>query len=374
MTPSVRPIDAPRWPGLQDLDTGALTPGVRALVEAIAATDDLPERLANMALVIRGRGLRNDARVLALAARSLAPADFRIRVLTDWLERREAPLWHFGIVHDRPRNEAYARALEHFVKPGMTVFEIGTGTGILAMLAARAGARHVYTCERRVDVAAAASAIIERNGLADRITVIAKDAELVELGVDLPERADLFVAEIVDDTLLGELVLPLTELARARFLKPEAILLPHTVSAIGCLVSGHGQHERYRMNEVMGFDLTPFNRFSPLEIGMPHGGGDIEPLSEPLELATFDLARDAAPQGRRNIPLLATSDGVAEGIMRWLRLDFGAGIVFENRPPQHSAWAPLLHVLPQPKAVRAGQTIPMEVTHTRDRLFLIPCD
>lgn len=361
------------WPALgRVLDADALSPGARTLVEAVWTKNDLPERLAHMALLFRSRKLRNDARLLALAARSLAPQDFRIRVLTDWLERYEAPLWHFGIVHDHLRNEAYARALDHYVKPGMTVFEIGTGTGILAMLAARAGAQHVYTCERRADVAEAARAIIERNGFSDRITVIAKDAEDVELGVDLPARADLFVAEIVDNSLLGEMVLPLTELARERFLKPDAILLPRTVSAVGCLVSGHGQHERYRMQEIMGFDLSPFNRFSPIEIGMPQGGGDVEPLSEPLELISFDLHRDAPGQGCGEVEMVVAKDGIAEGIMRWLRLEFGAGIVFENKPPQASAWWPLLHILPRPFQVRVGQRVPLEINHTRDRVFLIP--
>ena len=270
MTGPAGSLASAAWPGLaRELDAETLNPGVLALVTAIASTSDLPERLANMALVFRSQGLRKEARQVAQAARRLAPGDFRIRVLTGWLERHEAPLWHFGLVHDRPRNKAYTQALEHFVKPGMTVFEIGTGTGILAMLAARAGARHVYTCERRTNVAAAAIEIIARNGFSDRITVIAKDAEAIELSVVLPERADLFVAEIVDDTLLGERVLPLTELARARFLKPEAILLPRTVSAIGCLISGHGQHERYRMSEAMGFDLTPFSRFTPSKSACP---------------------------------------------------------------------------------------------------------
>ena len=48
-----------------------------------------------------------------------------------------------GIVHDSLRNETYARARAHHVKPGMRVFEIGTG--LLAMLAVRgieAGSGH----------------------------------------------------------------------------------------------------------------------------------------------------------------------------------------------------------------------------------------
>ena len=113
------------------------------------------------------------------------------------------------------------------------MFEIGTGTGLLAMLAARAGARHFYTCEAEQPVAEAARDIISRNGLSERITVIAKSAEKIRLVEDLPERADLFVAEIVDNSLLGERVLPLTELARARLLKPGAVLLPRAIAAMG---------------------------------------------------------------------------------------------------------------------------------------------
>lgn len=366
-------ISSATWPTLADtLKAANLTTSACTLVQAIAEKPDLPERLAKMALMFKGKEQKSDARQLAHVARVLAPYDFRVRVFTEWLVRHQAPLWHFGIVHDQPRNEAYARALRHFVKPGMTVFEIGAGTGILAMLAAQAGAKHVYTCERREDVAHAARAIIERNGFADRITVIAKDANAVQLGVDLPERTDVFVAEIVDNSLLGEGVLPLTELARARFLKPNAILLPRHVSAVGYLVSGRGQHEKYRMQSAMGFDLSAFNCFSPLEINAGKGGGEVEPLSAPVNFMGFDLNQDTPAQGSQQITLVADQSGVAEGLMRWLRLDFGDGIVFENRPPQMSGWDPHLHILPTPMPVVPGSKVSVEVSHNRDRLFLIP--
>ena len=119
---------------------------------------------------------------------------------------------------------------------------------------------------------AAARDIIARNGFADRVTVIGKDAHALQLGVDLPERADPFAAEILDNTLLGEGVLPLTELARLKFLKPGAMLLPHTVSAMGYLLGGAGHRHLYRMGTVMGFDLTPFNRFTPVELNAGKGG------------------------------------------------------------------------------------------------------
>lgn len=361
------------WPQLdQVLDSRALSPVACAFVAAISAYEDLPERMANMALVFRRREQHRDAQRLAKAALALAPDDFRVRVLTEWTLRREAPLWHFNIIHDQARNEAYARALSHFVRPGMTVFEVGTGTGILAMLAARAGAEHVYTCERRIEVAEAARAIIARNGLADRITVIAKDVNALRLGVDLPRRADLFVAELVDNHLLGENVLAITEMARARFLTPEAVLLPQRIAAMACLVSGRGHRQNYRVETVMGFDLTPFNRFTPFELCAGRGGGEVEMLSEAVAIMAFDLNEDNPEQGKRRLELCADKAGLAEGVMRWLRLDFGAGIEFENKPPQDSSWYPVLHVLPEALSVMPGSIVPIEASHTRNRIFVMP--
>jgi hypothetical protein len=362
----------PKWPQLNAaLNDGPLSCEARIFVDAIAERADLPERLAKMALIFRSKEKKQDARLLARAALQLAPQDYRIKVLTHWTVRHEAPLWHFPMIHDDLRNQAYARALEHWVKPGMTVFEIGTGTGILAMLAVRAGAAHVYTCERRIEVAEAAREIIARNGLAERITVIAKDAYSVRLGEDMPQRAEVFVAEIVDNTLLGEHVLPLTRLARQEFLKPDAILLPRVVSAMGYLVSGKGHHQSYRMTSAMGFDLTPFNRFSPLRIPAEPGGGEVEPLSDAMELVGFDLTQEAPKEATRRVLMTAARDGVAEGVMSWLRLDFGDGIVFENKPPQRSVWLPQIHLLPESRQIATGESIAVEIFHNRERLFVM---
>ena len=77
MTGPAGSLASAAWPGLaRELDAETLNPGVLALVTAIASTRDLPERLANMALVFRSQGLRKEARQVAQAARRLAPGDF----------------------------------------------------------------------------------------------------------------------------------------------------------------------------------------------------------------------------------------------------------------------------------------------------------
>lgn len=150
-------------------------------------------------------------------------------------------------------------------------------------------------------------------------------------------------------------------------------LLPWHVSTMGALVSGQAHREQCRMDSAMGFDLRPFNRFSPLELNAGKGGGqDIEWLSEPQELIGFDLRHDQPHKGEQPLRLRVSHAGSAEALMRWLRLDFGDGIVFENRPPQRSSWDPQLHVLPKPCEVRPGDELSLQVAHEHTRLYVFP--
>src|SRR5262249_35825905 len=100
--------------------------------------------------------------------------------------------WHFTMLHDKRRNDVYESAIARTVK-GKRVLEIGTGTGLLAMLAAKAGAKSVVTCEAVDVIAERAREIIAANGLKDRIAVIAKRSSDLVVGKDLAERAEVLI-------------------------------------------------------------------------------------------------------------------------------------------------------------------------------------
>lgn len=134
--------------------------------------------------------------------------------------------FHFAMMNDFDRNEFYKKALETQIKPSDIVLEIGTGSGLLAMLAARAGAKHVYAIEANRNMAQLATQIIAANQLSDKITVINKMSTDVIIGREVPERADLLVSEILGTLLLGESALEFVADARERLLKAGAPMIP----------------------------------------------------------------------------------------------------------------------------------------------------
>ena len=132
---------------------------------------------------------------LALWGHQLANDDPKCLFFSNWARRQRVPEWLFTMAYDEKRNQAYQDALELFIKPGITVLEIGTGCGLFAMMAARAGAGHIYTCEQDPLRADIARNIIRQNGYADRITIIPKKSSEVHVGADLPEKADILLNE-----------------------------------------------------------------------------------------------------------------------------------------------------------------------------------
>src|SRR5690606_17819269 len=78
---------------------------------------------------------------------------------------------HRRMALDTNRNDAYARALAEVITPDTVVLDLGAGTGVHGLVAARLGARHVYLVEPE-DVIALAEEIAAANGLADRVTAV----------------------------------------------------------------------------------------------------------------------------------------------------------------------------------------------------------
>lgn len=197
------------------------------------------------------------------AAMTLDPDDFEVRLGYHGALGNVGPAWHFPMVHDKPRNEAYRNAIRATVTEGMSVLEIGTGTGLLAMMAVEAGARHVTTCEKVPEIAARARQVIAQNGFQDRITVLDKHSRELSVGTDLPEKSDILISEILGAAFLGEAVLTLVLHARQELLKPDAPMIPRGGATMAGIVDISGIESILDVGtDVMGFDLSPFNQWA----------------------------------------------------------------------------------------------------------------
>jgi predicted RNA methylase len=101
---------------------------------------------------------------------------------------------------DTRRTKAFKRAIEETVKPGDVVLDVGTGSGILGMFAAKAGAKKVYAVDIAPDIAKFAKQNVVNNGLKNKMEVINADMKTMKF----PHAIDVVLMELLDTGLVAE--------------------------------------------------------------------------------------------------------------------------------------------------------------------------
>jgi type II protein arginine methyltransferase len=279
--------------------------------------------------------------------------------------RRYVPRWHFEMLHDDERADLYEKAIRDVVGPDRLVLDVGTGSGLLALMAARAGAGQVVACEAQPAVARAASRIVQGAGYADRVTVVPKMSTDMRVGVDLPRRADVLVTETVDCGLLGEGILPTIEHAREHLLTPDAEIVPSRATVLAQLVESVPLHRKNHVGEMYGFDLSAFNSVSSLEyFDSRLRRNEHRLLSAPFRVFDFDFYRDPATDARTDLVVEPTSAGTVHAIVFWFELELVPGISVTNSPEHpNSHWKQAIQTLPVPHRVQPGEPLPLTVRH-----------
>ncbi|RYF42524.1 MAG: tetratricopeptide repeat protein [Comamonadaceae bacterium] len=299
------------------------------------------------------------------------PGNLTARLGAEWVLSQLVPLWHVPMMNEAERNQAFHDGLQSLVTPDKLVFEIGTGSGLLAMMAARLGARKVYTCEAVGLIASTAEKIIRHNHFEDRVTVLAKPSHAVQLGADLPGQADILVHEIFSSELLGEHVLPAIEDAKLRLLKPGGVVMPCSASIMIALVGGDALGKNLHVSESFGFDLREFNAIHPKK--RPLYREDLEPLlmSADVEAFRFDFAADSVfPAQSKQISITANQAGRCYGVIQWIRIELVPGVQFENHPSRKrdvSNWQHTIYGFDEPVELQEGTALVIEAMHDRAR-------
>jgi SAM-dependent methyltransferase len=260
---------------------------------------------------------------------------------------------HHLLLSDRERLRAVRHALRETVRPGAVVVDLGAGTGILGLLALKAGAGRIYAIERH-PIVKMARALAAENGVADRVRFVKGDSRRVRL----PERADLIVSDLVGpfgvDPEMAESIVD----AR-RFLKKGGRFLPERSELWLAPIRAAALHRRHvlpgrghgvRLDAVHAIAA---NRMAVLR-GVPRG------LAAPLKRGfVFDFARDGVDFPRRASLSFRVGAGPIHGLAVVVKVRLSRGVTMDSRFGCH--WHPMFLPVRTPVAARAGQRLSAEL-------------
>lgn len=263
---------------------------------------------------------------------------------------------HASMLVDPVRMRAFARAIEQAVRPDDVVVDVGAGSGILALLCAKAGARHVIAIERGpmaklIERAAAA------NGFADRVTVIRGDAREVTFDRFKPT---ILISEMIGSFGLDEDYLGLLATVRAKC-APGCRVIPQSIDielALADIPELTAELNVVRDGLGVRLDEVAETLRSRVVLTWVRGEAIATTSSPPMRFTVGDKATPIAG------PVRALRDVAANSIVGWFHSTLVDGVTLTSSPSSPEGgthWANLVFPLATPLSLRAGDEAHLEV-------------
>lgn len=235
---------------------------------------------------------------------------------------------HRQYLSDSVRLHAFRRAIQQVVRPGDVVVDLGSGTGVMGMLACQAGARRVYSIEQ-TDLIQLARALAAANGFEERITFV----RALSTQADLPERADVIVADQIGQFGFEAGLWEYFADARRRFLREGGVLIPASVSLFVAPVEVprlFGQIEFWRERRE-NVDFTPAREWA-VNTGYPAIFEASELLAAGVCAARVRMLDVTAAPFKLSAVSAIGRPGVLHGIGGWFEAELAPGVAITNAP------------------------------------------
>lgn len=262
---------------------------------------------------------------------------------------------HGAMLRDEVRLDAYVRALEATVRPGDVVVDIGTGTGVLALVACALGASRVYALEPG-DVIQLARQAVRDNGFEDRVELVQEKSTRVHLD----ERADVVVSDLRGVLPLFRRHLPAVVDARERFLAPGGRLVPAGDDLWMAPVVASSVWEGLTApweRRPKGVDLTAGRRLMTHRWCQVHARPD-ELVAAPRCWGELDYERLDDPDAGGEAEWEMERPARAHGVLAWFDARLTGDVGFSNAPGAPQAiYGQAFFPWPEALAIEAGDRL-----------------
>ncbi len=262
---------------------------------------------------------------------------------------------HYGYLSDREKLTAYESALKKLVQPDNIVLDLGCGSGLLGLMALRAGARKVLFVEEGEVIEVARQTIVEA-GFGDKAEFFQSNSYQLAL----PEQVDIVVCDHIGYFGFDYGAIGLLADAKKRFLKPDGIVIPAAIELYLAPVDSEPCRElvgQWRDGSVP----ADFRWLGTTAANSKHAVrlAEQDLLTEPTALATLDLGSDSPPFLTWTAEFTCTRDGTLDGLLGWFDCKLFDDIHMTNSPvaTKHLDRPQAFFPIETPVSIKDGETV-----------------
>ena len=265
--------------------------------------------------------------------------------------------YHRTLIADRVRNDAFHAALKSVIVKGKTVVaDIGAGTGLLGLMAAKLGAREVYLYEK-ADVAGVAAEVLKKNRARNCHLMPCHSSEMQD-----PPRTDVVVSETLGNYALEEYIIETMSDARRRHLKDGGTLIPARLKQFAApVVTDRFQRELTVWDRGgHGLDLTPARTMSlnNVYVRQIKSADLLDGMASARSWDEVDLTSESRSNRKGEAAWQLASAASIHGFAYWWSAELVPGVSLSTAPDAPAThWEQLYFPLLEPIEAKKGEQV-----------------